>query len=171
MQNNSTFKKVIPLLSIFAVIIAGTALTAFLQGDMSGMHLMMLFMGYFFLVFGGFKILNLKKFAEAYGMYDILAMKSKTYALAYPFIELILGALYLSHTGGISRDLFALILMGISTYGVWKALEKKDEIPCACLGMVFKVPMTKVTLFENALMFVMAAYMIIDYFMQGNIGI
>ncbi len=170
MQNNSTFKKVIPLLSIFVVIFAGTVLTAIIQQDTSGMHLMMLFMGYFFLVFGGFKVLNLKKFAEAYGMYDTLAMKSQTYALAYPFIELALGVLYLTHTGGISRDIFALLLMAISTHGVWKALQKKEEIPCACLGMVFKVPMTKVTLFENALMLVMAAYMIINHFALGNIG-
>lgn len=170
MQNNtSTFKKLTPLLSIFAVILIGTLLTAYIQQDISGMHLMMLFMGFFFLIFGGFKILNLKKFAEAYGMYDVLAMRSKAYALAYPFIELALGVAYLAHVGGLGRDLFTLLLMGISTYGVWKALQKKDEIPCACLGMVFKVPMTKVTLLENALMLLMALYMILIHFVSGNI--
>lgn len=171
MQKPSTFRKVLPLLSIFAVIIIGTLFTAYIQENTSAMYLMMLFMGYFFLVFGGFKIMNLKKFAEAYGMYDVLAMRSRTYALAYPFIELALGILYLIHAGGLERDTFTLVLMGISTYGVWQALQKKEEVPCACLGMVFKVPMTKVTLFENALMFVMAAYMIINHFAPGNIGI
>ena len=124
------------------------------------MNLMVLGMAFFFLVFGLFKLNNLKGFTEAYAMYDIIAMKSKTYALAYPFIEIILGFMYLFSFGGIHRDVFTFIIMGISAYGVWKALQKNEEIPCACLGTVFKVPMTKVTLFENVFMALMALYMI-----------
>lgn len=164
----STFKKVLPLLSIFIVIIGLTLLTSYIQSHTSLSYIMMLLMGYFFLVFGGFKTINLKRFAEAYQMYDAVAMKSKTYAFAYPFIEIVLGALYLIHAGGIYRDIFTFILMTISTYGVWKALQKKDEIPCACLGMVFKVPMTKVTLFEDLFMSIMAIYMIIEHLISGN---
>ena len=155
-------------MSIFFVIALLTLGTAYLQGNMGIGHLMMLLMGYFFLVFGGFKIINIKKFAEAYAMYDIVAMRSKVYAYLYPFIEALFGVLYLMNWGGIYRDTFAFILMAVSTYGVWKALEKKDEIPCACLGMVFKVPMTKVTLFENLFMAIMAVYMIIMHLTSGN---
>lgn len=169
-MQQSTFKKLIPLLSIFGFIIILTLATAWFQTDFSGMNIMMLSMAFFFLVFGIFKLNNLKGFAKAYAMYDVIAMKSKTYALLYPFIEIGLGILYLFSLGGIWRDIITFIIMTISAYGVWKALQVQDEIPCACLGTVFKVPMTKVTLFENLIMAVMALYMIATYFTMGNMG-
>jgi hypothetical protein len=86
----------------------------------------------------------------------------------YPFIEIILGLMYLFSAGGIYRDVFTFLIMSISAYGVWKALQIKTEIPCACLGTVFKVPMTKVTLFENVFMALMALYMVVLYFLMGN---
>ena len=170
-MQQSKFKKLIPLLSIFGFIIVLTLATALFQADLSGMNLMMLSMAFFFLVFGVFKLNNLKGFAKAYAMYDVIAIKSKTYALAYPFIEIGLGVLYLFSFGGIWRDVFTFVIMSISAYGVWKALQVQDEIPCACLGTVFKVPMTKVTLFENLFMALMALYMIGTYFTMGNMGI
>ncbi len=163
-------KKLTPLLSIFAVIIVLTVGTGLYQNDVSSMNLMMLSMAFFFLVFGLFKLNNLKGFAKAYAMYDVIAMKSKTYAHAYPFIEIILGFMYLFSFGGIWRDIVTFIIMSISAYGVWKALEKNEEIPCACLGTVFKVPMTKVTLFENVFMALMALYMINIYFTMGSMS-
>ncbi|MES2985717.1 MAG: MauE/DoxX family redox-associated membrane protein [Patescibacteria group bacterium] len=162
------FKKILPLLSIFAFIILLTISTAIILQNFGVMNLMMMSMAYFFIVFGLFKLSNLQGFAKAYAMYDILAMKSKTYALSYPFIEVILGLMYLLSFGGIYRDVFTFFIMSISAYGVWKALQVKDEIPCACLGTVFKVPMTKVTLFENVFMALMALYMIWMYLAVGN---
>lgn len=167
MQQN-TFKKLIPLLSIFALIIAMTIGTAVYQNDLSSMNLMMLGMAFFFLVFGLFKLNNLKGFATAYAMYDVIAMKSRTYAHVYPVIEIALGLMYLFSFGGIYRDIFTFVIMSISAYGVWKALQVQDEIPCACLGTVFKVPMTKVTLFENLFMALMSLYMVIQYFTMGH---
>ncbi|MCD8508323.1 MAG: hypothetical protein LRY42_02930 [Candidatus Pacebacteria bacterium] len=54
-----------------------------------------------------------------------------------------------------------ILLSGMSAYGVWKKLQKKEEVPCACLGALFYVPMTYVTLVENLLMVIMALAMII----------
>jgi len=72
--------------------------------------------------------------------------------------------LYLSDTGGIYRDVCTLLLMGISSVGVFKKLQSKEEIPCVCLGVIFKLPMTKVTLLENLFMAVMALLMLPLYF-------
>ena len=164
----SELQKIAPLLSIFALIAILTLVTMYLQNDFTFMKGMMLMMSYFFLVFGAFKVVNLKNFADAYITYDILAMKSRVYALSYPFIEIALGLMYFFYIGGIYRDIFTFILMSIGTYGVWKALQNKEEIPCACLGMVFKVPVTKVTLFENLTMAIMALYMVLDVLLMGN---
>ena len=167
-MQQSLFKKLIPLLSIFVLIIAMTLGTAWYQNDLGSMNIMMLSMAFFFLVFGLFKLYNLKGFAKAYAMYDVIAIRSKTYAHMYPFIEIGLGLLYLFSIGEISRDIFTFVIMSISGYGVWKALREQGEIPCACLGTVFKVPMTKVTLFENLFMALMALYMIFIYLTMGN---
>ncbi len=153
-------RKFLPIIIIFSLIIAFTALATGLHG-FTLEFMMRMMMGAFFAVFGAFKIFNLSAFAEAYRMYDILAKRSRIYALAYPFFELTLAVLYLSNSGSVYRDIFTLFLMAISSVGVIKKLQKKEEIPCACLGMVFKVPMTWVTLVEDVLMAVEAMIMII----------
>ncbi|MBI4369580.1 MAG: hypothetical protein HY547_05055 [Elusimicrobia bacterium] len=50
--------------------------------------------------------------------------------------------------------------MVISSVGVIQKLREKEEIPYACLGMVFKVPMTWVTFAEDLLMAAEALLMI-----------
>lgn len=170
MKEKSEFQKLLPLLSIFGLIFLLTGITMIIQNDFSIMNIMMLSMAYFFLVFGAFKIINLHNFVDAYMTYDILAMKSKVYAYAYPFIEITLGVMYFFYMGGVYRDIFTFILMSIGTVGVWRALQNKDEIPCACLGMVFTVPMTKVTLFENLFMAIMALVMVLMYLAMGNMA-
>lgn len=167
-KQESEFKKLLPLLSIFGLIAILIVITSYIQMDFSGMNMMMLLMGYFFVVFGLFKLINIKNFAEAYATYDVIAMRSKIYAYAYPFIEIGLGSMYFLYFGGIYRDVFTLVIMAVGTYGVWKVLKSKDQIPCACLGMVFHVPMTKVTLFENLFMALMALYMVLSYVQMGN---
>lgn len=115
----------------------------------------------FFVVFGLLKVLKLKDFAIAYKEYDIIAMRSGVYAHTYPFIELGLGFLYFSNLVPMVINIITIIVMGIGAIGVYLKLRKKETIPCACLGTVFKVPMTWVTLVEDLLMVVMAIIMMI----------
>ena len=117
-------------------------------------------MGSFFLIFGTFKIINLEGFVEAYSMYDVIAKKSKFYAYMYPFLEITLGILYVMGFYSRILNIVTLFLMVISAIGVFNELQKKRAIPCACLGVLFKIPMTYVTLLEDILMAVMAFIMI-----------
>jgi hypothetical protein len=52
------------------------------------------------------------------------------------------------------------MLVGI--WGVTQALLQKRRIQCACLGTVFNLPMSKVTFIEDALMAVMAMFMLMQ---------
>lgn len=122
---------------------------------------MQMFMGYFFLIFGLFKVVKWKSFVMAYKKYDIIAMRSTPYAYAYPVIEIGLATAYLTSWSLFYVNIFTLIIMLISAYGVWLKIRNKEEIPCACLGTVFKFPMTKVTLFEDMLMALMALGMLV----------
>jgi hypothetical protein len=115
----------------------------------------------FFLVFSFFKLLNLQAFADAYATYDLVAAKSRAYALAYPFLELALGIAYLVRFQPFATNLATLVLMTIGTVGVARSLLSGDRIQCACLGTVFNLPMSSVTLIEDLSMALMAAAMLV----------
>ncbi|HMA78177.1 MAG TPA: MauE/DoxX family redox-associated membrane protein [Candidatus Paceibacterota bacterium] len=141
-----------PLFGVLALVLALTAVgVLYLEQD-----LMLAFMGYFFVVFGGLKVLRLKGFVEAYQMYDVLAMRSKAYAYAYPFLELGFGLAYLLAWQVQAVSAVVVPVMLIGAWGVYRKLRAGEEIPCACLGTVFTVPMTWVTLGEDLLMAAMA---------------
>jgi hypothetical protein len=153
-------KDFLPIIVIFSIIILFTTLMIlFVRSDFAfGMRM---FMGSFFAIFGFFKVINLRKFVDAYQTYDIVAKRSRFYAYLYPFLELLFAVTYLFDLGGITRDILVFIIMTVSALGVVQKLRLKEEIPCACLGMVFILPMTWVTLIEDLLMAVEAMIMIV----------
>jgi len=157
--NSYSFRDFLPLI-IIASIITGLSLA---NQVISGWYLnsfMTDFMAFFFLIFGAFKVYNLAAFAEAYKMYDLIAGRVYAYGFVYPFIELGLGLAYLTRWNPLITNWITLIVMLVSAAGVLNALRQKQTIMCACLGMVFKLPMTYVTLFEDSLMAAMAAWML-----------
>lgn len=118
------------------------------------------FMGSFFIVFSLFKIYNLHNFVEAFSMYDLVAKQSTIYAYLYPFIELGLGIAYLFRFQLILTNWVTLAIMIIGSIGVAYELAQNKSIVCACLGTVFRIPMTYVTLAEDVLMAIMAIFML-----------
>ena len=145
-----------PLLIIGTFILGVSALTANGSFHM-GMNY---FMAGFFLVFSFFKMLDLKGFASSYAMYDLLAMKVPVYGYIYPFIELGLGLSYLSGYNPIVTNWVTVIVLGLSSIGVIRSVLNKQKIRCACLGAVFNLPMSTVTIVEDMLMVAMAATML-----------
>ena len=122
---------------------------------------MNLFMAQFFFVFSCFKLLDIKGFANSYAMYDIVAKKIKAYGFIYPFIELALGIAYITAFNPFITNMATLVIMSISIIGVLQSVLNKKKIQCACLGAVFNLPMSMVTIIEDALMIVMSAFMIL----------
>ncbi len=157
-ESLSTF---LPLLAIFMGIIGFTVIRQILSRGFEVVSAMLDFMGAFFIVFAGFKLLDWKGFAEAYSTYDILAKRSRVYALAYPWIELGLGALFLVKWLTIPASWATLLIMSISAIEVGQAVFSGRKIQCACLGTRINLPMTKITLMEDVLMAVMAIGMIV----------
>lgn len=146
-----------PLIGILLLVIVLT-LASVSYFDMS---IMTSFMGFFFLVFGGLKVMRIQGFVEAYQMYDVVAKRSKLYAYIYPFLELGFGLSYLLSWYVYEVSIVVVIVMLISAWGVYLKLREREEIPCACLGTVFKVPMTWVTLGEDLLMAGMALMLVL----------
>jgi hypothetical protein len=150
-----------PLALILFFLLGTVALCEIASGSFDAMRAMGHFMAGFFLVFSFFKLLDLRAFADAYGMYDVVARKWPVYGFVYPFIELALGAAYLTHFAPVVTNVITLVVMGASLVGVVKALTAKRQIRCACLGTVFNLKMSVVTFVEDGLMLVMAAAMLI----------
>ncbi|HEB41857.1 MAG TPA: hypothetical protein ENI08_02455 [Candidatus Dependentiae bacterium] len=154
-----TVKDFLPLIVIFSLII----LLTIIHQLYFGWHFreaIRIFMASFFLIFGFFKIVNIHKFATAYAMYDLITQQYRWYGYLYPFLELGLGIAYLFKFNLLLTNIFTLVLMLVSAAGVFNALRKGNHIVCACLGDVFKVPMTYVTLVEDLLMALMALLML-----------
>ena len=121
---------------------------------------MQYFMAGFFITFSFFKFLDLKGFAESYSMYDVLAKKMPAYGFVYPFIELGLGIAYLINFNMQITNIATILIMGFSSIGVIQSVMHKKRIQCACLGAVFNLPMSTVTIIEDLLMVVMALFML-----------
>lgn len=150
-----------PLLLIFAYILLVALAVEYTQGVFELHRFMPNFMAGFFLVFSFFKLLNLQGFADSYAMYDLLAMRFKPYGYLYAFIELGLGIAYLLAWQPTLTNWLTLIIMAFSSLGVIRAVANKQKIRCACLGAVFNLPMSTVTIIEDLLMALMALWMLI----------
>jgi len=149
-----------PLLIIFAFITGISLINAYF-GTIDGMLFMQNFMAGFFITFSFFKFLDIKGFADSYSTYDLLAKKIHGYGYVYPFIELLLGLAYLTGFNMQVTGIVTIIVMGFSSIGVIKSVLNKQQIKCACLGTVFNLPMSTVTIIEDLLMVVMAVIMLI----------
>lgn len=155
--NFNTYK---PLILIVSFIIGVTALSQYPFDSFSLMVWMRHFMAGFFIVFAFFKFLNLKEFANSYSMYDIIAAKWKNWGYIYPFVELLLGGLYLTNLFPIATNIATAIILGISSIGVIESNINNRKIKCACLGAVFNLPMSTVTIVEDLTMVAMAVLML-----------
>lgn len=150
-----------PILLIGAFILGVTLLVESVNGGFSWARWMQNFMAAFFLVFSFFKLLDLKGFAESYASYDIMAKKWTAWGYLYPFIELALGIAYLVGFNVLLTNSTAFAIMSLSIIGVLQTVLNKRKIRCACLGAVFNLPMSTVTIVEDALMMVMSGAMLV----------
>ncbi|GAC1425618.1 MAG: glutaredoxin family protein [Chitinophagaceae bacterium] len=153
-----------PVLLLFTYITGTTILIQALQGSFNAIAWMQHFMAGFFLVFSFFKLLDVKAFADRYTMYDVVAKRWKGWGYIYPFAELALGIAYLLFPGYAITNIITLIIMGIGITGVLQTVLAKRKIRCACLGAVFNLPMSTITIIEDGLMVVMSMIMLVTMF-------
>jgi copper chaperone CopZ len=158
-ETESDLKQLFPLFLIFFYIISATLLINWSNLNVS--DFMYDFMGLFYIVFSFFKFLDYKNFPDSFALYDPLAKVIPAYGWSYTFIETVLGLLFILKME-LQFALYAtVVILGITTVGVTKALLNKNAIQCACLGTALKLPMTKATFIENSIMLFMAIWMLL----------
>jgi copper chaperone CopZ len=152
-----------PILIIAGYITLVSSIVATSGESFSGMMFMRVFMSGFFLTFSFFKMLDLRGFADSYAMYDVVAMKFRGWGYIYAFLELALGVAFAINFEPIATNAFTAILMSVSLVGVLQSVLNKKKIRCACLGAVFNLPMSTVTIIEDGLMILMSLAMLVMY--------
>ncbi len=148
-----------PLLVAVSLIGLGSLVSGGVDGFMAN------FMGGFFLVFGGLKLLDLGGFAAAYAKYDLLAARIPAYGWVYPIVEVALGLAYLATPEWMGLHAITFVLMTFSALGVIRALRRGEQLTCACMGTAFNLPMTTVTIVEDLGMAAMAGAMLVQFSM------
>ena len=146
------------------------ALTAFLFAmALSGHYVewqlsrfMRFYMGSFFTLLAMFKFFDIRSFSEGFRLYDRAAQRYPSYASFYPFVELSLGGLYIVYSFPTVTNILTILIMGEGMYSVRRYLQNNTkEVSCACLGTALKIPLTKVSYFENSIMILMACGMLL----------
>ena len=156
---SSKIKQLKPLFIILGYISVTSILLNFRNWNST--NAMLDFMGLFYIIFSFFKILDIKGFSKSFKMYDPLAKKITIYGYIYPFIEILLGLMFLTRIEVNIALLITIIILGITSVGVTQTLLNKKTINCACLGTTLKLPMTEATFIENAIMIIMAIILLI----------
>ena len=151
-----------PIILILGYILGITLLTQINNARFDTMQMMRHFMAGFFIAFSFFKLLNLSAFASSYAMYDVVAKRFTPWGFIYPFVELALGISFLISFQPLATNFITLIVMFVSSIGVLQSVLNNKKIQCACLGAVFNLPMSVVTVIENSIMILMSGIMILN---------
>lgn len=159
-SKDAEWKKLLPFFSILGGILFLSSLRQFIHG-LDGWMFMMDFMGIFLIVFGAFKLLDLKGFVDGFEKYDIITKRWRGYGYLFPFIEIGLGVLYLVGFMFLWQNLAVLIITSIGVYTAYAWIGHEDDIRCVCLGTFVDLPMTWVTFYENLIMLLMVLFMML----------
>jgi hypothetical protein len=158
--HSSSWRDYIPLLALIVVsVLVASALKHSYGPGVHPVRWMHGFMGFFLAAFALLKLFDLPGFADGFQMYDLLARRSRAYALIYPFIELALALGYLAFWRPTTVYLATFVVLGFGALGVISALRRGLDINCACMGTSLKVPLSTVALVEDVSMAAMALVM------------
>ena len=119
------------------------------------------FMAGFFLIFSVLQINTLNSKKEALRKYDPIAKKFPWYAEVYPFVFLFFGVALHTNSIPIIVSVFTILMLGIQTCGIIKALKKGTRVLCACAGTKFSIPLSYVAVTQNGIMITMAVLIIL----------
>lgn len=94
-------------------------------------------------------------------MYDVVAKNWSRWGYVYAFVELGLGIAFLLKINPLLTNAITFVIMSVSVVGVLQSVLNKRKIQCACLGAVFNLPMSTVTIIEDAVMIATSGIMVL----------
>lgn len=157
--NQKTYRPVIAIFCVAALL--AVAITWLVEGTILSARIIPSFISVAMVLLGLQKLQDIKKFADMFLSYDLLAQRWVRYGYIYPFIETGAGILMLAGALTWIAAPIALVASSIGTWSVFKAvyLDKRD-LNCACVGGDSNVPLGFVSLLENLMMLGMSLWML-----------
>jgi len=146
-----TLKDYLPIIYIYLFSFF-VSLTLWIYYSYSFRYSLLIFLGSFSLVFSVLKFYNYKGFIESFMEYDFISKKIRFYAYSFPFFEFAFGIAFVLRAEVFLLEIFCLLFFSLNLLSVLNALLKKQKYMCACLGGLFNVPLSYVSLFENLTM-------------------
>ena len=120
------------------------------------------FVGSLLLVFGGLKLISFESFLEVFPRYDPLAARFKWYSYIYPLVEVLLGIFYILDLAPGARYVVTFITVAFGLIGMITNLNiQGPSTKNTWFGNVFKLPMSTAILFEDAIIAVLAAVLVL----------
>jgi len=98
---------------------------------------------------GIIKLYNLSSFVSTFNKYDLIASNVPFYGYIYPFLEIILGILFLKQSNIKSLYTVTIIFISINLLGVINGLQSKYKLKCGCMGSFVDLPLSYLTIIEN----------------------
>lgn len=157
-NQESDLKTYKPLITVFAFVFLASGAYQVSLDHFHPMIFMNHIMAGFFIGLSFFKFLDLNAFSESFSSYDPIAQRWLGYGKIYPFIELLLGLLFVSGKILLFANSTTVLILTVTTYGVYKRLQSKSKFQCACMGTSFNLPLSNVTIAENLAMISMGIY-------------
>ena len=162
-QNNLSFKErvltYLPVFYVYAFSILVSLNIVFFY-DLNIRSLILYFLGFFSLTFGILKFINLNSYVESLLEYDFIAQRFKLYAYLIPILELIFGVLFILQREILLIEYLCIIFFTLNIVVIANALEKRRSFTCACMGGLFKIPLSYVSLLESFTMVLGTIYLI-----------
>lgn len=161
-KENYFSKTYYPIYFFLTFTFALSLIVTLFFGDQSmfWMEFMRYYMAFFFIVFASLKLMNISGFAKSFIKYDPLAKFFPFYGFVYPFLEILLGYLFLMNLYLLFANILTVLILSITSVGILNTIKKGDKLNCACLGGFFNIPIGPITVFENLVMIIMALYML-----------
>lgn len=143
------------ILSALTAVIAGSLLTV---THVLSHDYMMNIMGIFIIIIGLLKFKNKSNFENMFISYDPIAMRTRSYAKLYPYLEVMVGVISLISITMMLANVLIIIIYSVTTFGIARSLRRGERLSCACVGGAYTIPLSRVTIFENAVMILMSVY-------------
>lgn len=134
------------LVALLLTFVRGLALDRFLAD----------FMAVFFITFAAFKFMDIEGFVQAYRSFDVVASRIRPWAYAFPFIEAFLGFWYLLSEAPQNLNVLATVITGLALLGAWQEVKRRSRFNFAATKSFIRLPLARVSLIENAPMFLLA---------------
>lgn len=128
--------------------------------DLNMRSLYLYFLGFFSLTFGILKIYNFRVYVQSVLEYDFIAQKVKLYAYLFPVFEIIFGILFILQKEYLFVEYLCISLFLLNIVVIANALEKRKNFACACMGGLFDLPLSYVSILESLTMVIGTIYLI-----------